>query len=175
MRFLQPVGFLYNSNGNTNSNVTLDTVSYVTNGNNNQQLNRNSSHDNSNLRIQQPLIESDININGSTTTTAAYFDDDNPNTITITNNAVTFSKNNFNRLRHNNSTSTTTTLDDNNHTYQQNINNLNLQNFNNKTLNDNEKSFNENNVLQTTADITTNNKLIELVDNIRADQIQVSL
>lgn len=177
MRFLQPVGFLYNTNGNTNSNVTLDTVSYATNGNHHQQLNRNSSHQNSNLRIQQPLVENDINTSPTNTLTSTYIeDDDNPSTITITSDAVTFSKNNFNRLHHNNSATTTTgSLDDNN--YQQNINNLNLQHLNNKTLNDNEKTFVEKNNLLTggTADLTTNNKLVERVDNIRADAIQVSL
>lgn len=186
MRFLEPVGFLYN-NGNT---VNSDT--YATNGNHlqhnhHQNQTTNISHQqNSNVRRQNDIVN-----NSNTTTGILPYnddnDDDNPN-ITITSDAVSFSKN-LNRLRYNVTSGLTTevsngtvtaivpppipprpatrTLLHNNSTYHQhrqdNLNNLNCQNFTNKTFNDNDKSFIDNVVTNT----ATHNKNTGLaVDNV---------
>lgn len=191
MRFLEPVGYLYN-NGNI---VNSDT--YATNGNHlqhnhHQSQTTNISHQqNSNVRRQNDIV----NNSNTTTGISTYNDgneDDHPN-ITITSDAVSFSKN-LNRLRYNvtgglttevantiiNGTTTAIvpppipprpaarSLLHNNSTYHQhrqdNLNNLNSQNFTNKTFNDNDKSFIDNVVTNTT---TAHNKITSLaIDNV---------
>lgn len=192
MRFLEPVGFLYN-NGNTVNNDT-----YATNGNHlqhnhHQSQTTNISHQqNSNVRRQNDIVNNSNTITGIST--SPYNDDDNPN-ITITSDAVSFSKN-LNRLRYNVTGGLTTevlsntiiggtttaivpppipprpatrTLLHNNSTYHQhrqdNLNNLNCQNFTHKTFNDNDTSFIDNVVTNATTHNNTTSLAFDNVDH----------
>lgn len=202
MRFLEPVGYLYN-NGNTVSNDTYATNASHFQHNHHQNQTTNISHQ-QNVRRQNDIANNSNTITGIST--SSYNEDDNPN-VTIASDAVSFSKN-LNRLRYNVTgglttevsttiiTGTTTavapppipprpairSLLHNTSTYHQhhqdNLNNLNCQNFANKTFNDNDKSFIDNVVTNTTTHNKTTGRAVENVDhNTNATniaQLQVS-